>query len=63
MQNVAFAWGVPLTGNNWPATLDIEGQPPPLKESDKAAIPMRAVTPDYFNLIGMSLIDGRQFQK
>jgi putative ABC transport system permease protein len=62
VQNVAFAWGVPLTGNNWPATLDIEGQPPPLKESDKAAIPMRAVTPDYFNLIGMSLIDGRQFR-
>jgi putative ABC transport system permease protein len=62
VQNVAFAWGVPLTGNNWPATLDIEGQPPPLKESDKAAIPMRAVTPDYFNLIGMSLLDGRQFR-
>jgi hypothetical protein len=24
----AFAWGVPLTGNDWPATVEIEGQPP-----------------------------------
>jgi putative ABC transport system permease protein len=62
VQHAAFAWGVPLTGNNWPATLDIEGQPPPLKESDKAALPMRAVTPDYFNLMSMAMIDGRQFR-
>ena len=27
VQNAAFAWGVPLTGNNWPATVEIEGQP------------------------------------
>jgi len=62
VQNAAFAWGVPLTGNNWPATMDIEGQPPPVKESDKAALPMRAVTPDYFNLMGMTMLDGRQFR-
>ena len=62
IQYAAFAWGVPLTGNNWPATLDIEGQPPAAKESDKIALPMRAVTPDYFNLIGMPLIDGREFR-
>ena len=62
VQNAAFAWGVPLTGNNWPAIMDIEGQPPPLKESDKPGLPLRAVTPDYFNLMGMALIDGRQFR-
>jgi putative ABC transport system permease protein len=28
VQYAAFAWGVPLTGNNWPATLEVEGQPP-----------------------------------
>lgn len=28
VQYAAFAWGVPLTGNNWPATMEIEGQPP-----------------------------------
>lgn len=39
VQYAAFAWGVPLTGNNWPATLEIEGQPPAIKESDKTALP------------------------
>ena len=62
VQYAAFAWGVPLTGNNWPATMDIEGQPPALKESDKIALPLRAVTPDYFKLMGMALIDGREFR-
>ncbi len=62
VQYVAFAWGVPLTGNNWPATLEIEGQPPAVKESDKTALPLRAVTPDYFNLMELALLDGRQFR-
>ncbi len=62
VQYAAFAWGVPLTGNNWPATMDIEGQPPAAKESDKIALPMRAATPDYFKLMGLSLIDGREFR-
>jgi putative ABC transport system permease protein len=62
VQYAAFAWGVPLTGNNWPATLEIEGQPPAVKESDKTALPLRAVTPDYFKLMGMGLLDGREFR-
>jgi putative ABC transport system permease protein len=62
IQYAAFAWGVPLTGNNWPATMDIEGQPPAAKESDKIALPLRAVTPDYFKLMGLALIDGREFR-
>ncbi len=62
VQYAAFAWGVPLTGNNWPATLEIEGQPPAVKESDKTALPLRAVTPDYFKLMGMPLVEGREFR-
>jgi putative ABC transport system permease protein len=62
VQYAAFAWGVPLTGNNWPASLEIEGQPPAVKESDKTALPLRAVTPDYFKLMGETLIDGRGFR-
>jgi len=62
VQYAAFAWGVPLTGNNWPATMDIEGQPPAAKESDKIALPMRAATPDYFKLMGLPLTDGREFR-
>ena len=62
VQYAAFAWGVPLTGNNWPATMEIEGQPPASKESDKTALPLRAVTPDYFKLMGVALLDGREFR-
>ena len=62
VQYAAFAWGVPLTGNNWPATLEIEGRPPAVKESDKTALPLRAVTPDYFKLMGEPLLEGRDFR-
>jgi putative ABC transport system permease protein len=58
----AFAWGVPLTGNNWPATLEIEGQPPATKESEKTALPLRAVTEDYFKLMGLGMLSGREFR-
>jgi putative ABC transport system permease protein len=62
VQYAAFAWGVPLTGNNWPATVDIEGQPPPSKDSDRIAMPLRSVTPDYFKLLGLSIAEGRDFR-
>src|SRR5580693_4766607 len=62
VQYAAFAWGVPLTGNNWPVTLEIEGQAPAVKESDKTAMPLRAVTEDYFKLMGVALIGGREFR-
>jgi putative ABC transport system permease protein len=62
VQYAAFAWGVPLTGNNWPARVDIEGQPPAIRESDKISLPMRAVTPDYFKLMSIPLVDGREFR-
>jgi len=62
VQYAAFAWGVPLTGNNWPATLDIEGQPAASKESDRIALPLRSVTEDYFKLLGLPILDGRDFR-
>ena len=62
VQYAAFAWGVPLTGNNWPATLDIEGQPAASKESDRIALPLRSVTEDYFKLLGLPILDGRGFR-
>jgi putative ABC transport system permease protein len=62
VQYAAFAWGVPLTGNNWPATMEIEGQPPAVKESDKTALPLRATTEDYFKLMGLPLLGGREFR-
>jgi putative ABC transport system permease protein len=62
VRSVAFAWGVPLTGNNWPNAVEIEGQPPAAKESDRIEIPLRAATTGYFNLMGLAIRDGRDFR-
>jgi putative ABC transport system permease protein len=62
VQYAAFAWGVPLTGNNWPATIDVEGQPEAVKDSDRISVPLRSVTQDYFKLLGLPILDGRDFR-
>jgi putative ABC transport system permease protein len=59
VQGAGFAWGVPLTGNSWGITVEIEGQPAPSKESDRLSIPSRAVTPGYFKLLGLTISEGR----
>ncbi len=62
MQDAAFAWGVPLTGNNWPGIVEIEGQPPAARASDRVALPMRSATPGYFRLLGQAIRQGRDFR-
>ena len=62
VEQAAFAWGVPLTGNNWPASIDIEGQPAAARESDRTAIPSRAATEGYFNLLRLPIIEGRDIR-
>jgi putative ABC transport system permease protein len=59
VDRVAFAWGVPLTGNSWPGNIDIEGLPEARTAGERISIPLRAVTTGYFTLIGMPLVDGR----
>jgi putative ABC transport system permease protein len=59
---VAFAWGVPLTGNSWPGRLDVEGQAPAAKASDRIQVPMRAVTEGYFALMRLPIVEGRDFR-
>jgi len=59
VDRVAFAWGVPLTGNSWPGNLDIEGQPEARTAGERISVPLRSVTPGYFDLIGMPVLDGR----
>ena len=61
VQQAAFAWGVPLTGNNWPWTIDIEDHPV-TKPTDRPSLPMRAVTPGYFTLLGLKVTAGRDFR-
>lgn len=62
VQHAAFAWGVPLTGNNWPDTVEIEGHRAASKKSEQISLPLRAVTPDYFNVLGMEIAEGRGFR-
>lgn len=62
VQYAAFAWGVPLTGNNWPDAVEIEGQPLVNKQSDRLSLPLRSVTEDYFKLMEMPILDGRAFR-
>ena len=62
VRGAAFAWGVPLTGNNWPGVIDIEGQPPPSKESERTPMPLRSVTTGYFELLGQTIREGRDFR-
>jgi putative ABC transport system permease protein len=61
VQQAAFAWGTPLTGNDWPAMVEIEGHPV-TKPSDRFALPLRAVTPGYFTLLGLPIVDGRDLR-
>jgi len=49
----AFAWGVPLTGNNWPGAFEFEGQPVAARPADAVALPVRSVTPGYFEILRM----------
>lgn len=57
----AFAWGVPLTGNKWENTFEIEGQPEARSDKERPVIGTRSVTQDYFTLMGLKLIEGRAF--
>jgi len=57
----AFVWGTPLTGNDWPGAVEIEGHPV-ATPGDRAAIPLRSVTPGYFALLGVPIVDGRDFR-
>ena len=61
IQQAAFAWGVPLTGNNWPGMVEIEGRPV-TKPADRIAVPLRSVTPGYFSILGLTIAEGRDFR-
>jgi putative ABC transport system permease protein len=58
----AFAWGVPLTGNNWPGTIEVVGQADPSRAASQINVPLRSVTADYFDVLGIRTVEGRTFQ-
>ncbi len=58
----AFVWGLPLTGNKWGGDMEIPSQPGSTRLADRVNLPLRAVTPDYFDLMGIRFADGRGFR-
>jgi putative ABC transport system permease protein len=61
VEKAAFAWGTPLTGNDWPGLVELEGHPV-AKPSDRFALPLRSVTPGYFSLLSLPITEGRDFR-
>jgi len=61
VQRAAFVWGTPLTGNDWPSTLEIEDHPV-TSPRDRVSQSLRSVTPGYFELMGVPIVDGRDFR-
>ncbi len=58
----AFAWGVPLTGNKWPGEVEFPGQAGSSKLADRITVPIRSITEDYFDVMGMTIAEGRAFR-
>jgi putative ABC transport system permease protein len=57
VSHAAFAWGVPLTGNKWPGNMEVIGRP----DLGVISFPLRSISPDYFNVMSIPLVNGRAF--
>jgi putative ABC transport system permease protein len=60
---VAFAWGVPLTGNKWSGDLEIRGVSDTDRLAQRITLPLRSISQDYFDVMGMSIAEGRAFRE
>ena len=58
--NAAFGYSIPVAGSNWNSIFTIEGQPVP----ERSKLPSSAwipVSPEFFDTMGIRLIQGRLF--
>ena len=62
VQAAAFGWGVPLTGNKWHSSFEIDGQVETAALKDRIRIPTRSISSDYFSALGLTLAEGRAFR-
>lgn len=62
VRHAAFVWGLPLTGNKWNGDMEIVGQATSSKLEDKMHLPLRSITPDYFEAMGIRIASGRGFR-
>ena len=62
VKHAAFVWGLPLTGNKWNGDMEIVGRSAGSKLDEKLRLPLRSVTPDYFDAMGIRIVSGRAFR-
>jgi putative ABC transport system permease protein len=62
VRHAAYVWGLPLTGNSWPAEIEVPGRAVSSSAIvDRISLPVRSVTEDYFAVMGIRLVEGRLF--
>src|SRR5207245_10921539 len=61
VRKAAMGWGLPLTGNEWTGPVELEEQPQATALREKLNLPIRCVTPEYFDTLGMKITAGRGF--
>jgi putative ABC transport system permease protein len=62
VKSAAWAFGLPLTGNQFLADIQTGGDVNSEKMKDEVDIPVRTVTPEYFDTVGQQLLAGRNFE-
>ena len=60
-KSVAMGWGLPLTGNKWTGPVEIEKPAETGKLKEKLNLPIRCVTAEYFETLGLRIVAGRGF--
>jgi putative ABC transport system permease protein len=63
VSKAAFAWGVPLTGNKWNGELEFPGRSDSARLAERISVPLRSISQDYFDVMGMALAEGRAFRE
>jgi predicted permease len=59
VQTVSFSIYSPMEGENWGRTVYVEGAPPPPPGTRDNAASWVRVSPDYFDTIGTTILEGR----
>ena len=61
VKSAAWAFGLPLTGHEFLADIQTGGDVNSEKLKDEVDIPVRTVTPEFFDTVGQQLLTGRNF--
>jgi putative ABC transport system permease protein len=61
VESVAIVNNPPLSGRRGVDVFTIAGQPPPTNSSDTPLADYRAISTDYFQVMGIKVVDGRAF--